>query len=120
MRPKFATFDEISLSCITEASPPDNLMFEVNSDGSVELTWTPPPSSPLGDTTGYRIYYTGASNGSAIINGGSTNSYTLMGLMSGKMYEISIVGTSVHFPSEAAMWETVTVIAGELFVESKV
>ena len=87
-------------------------MFEVNSDRtSVELTWTAP--SPLGDTTGYKISYTGASSGSVDIDNVNTNSYTLMGLVREGMYEISIVGTSIHFSSEAAMWETVTLIAGK-------
>ena len=60
---------------------------------SIRVTWTPP--SPLGDTNGYRISYTGrgGSNGSVDVDGGNTNSHTLMGLSNGETYTISIVGT---------------------------
>ena len=67
---------------------------------SIRVTWIPP--SPLGDTTGYRISYTGGggSSESVDVNGGSTNSHTLMGLTNGETYTISIMGTtSPGFPS---------------------
>ena len=59
---------------------------------SIRVTWTPP--SPLGDTTGYRISYTGGGGSSDSVNvdGGNTNSHTLMGLSNGETYIISIVG----------------------------
>ena len=89
------------------ASAPSNLMFEVRSDGtSVLLTWTPP--SPLGDTTGYRIDYSGGSSGSEDVSGGSTNSYTQMGLTSGATYTITIVGTSEHVSSRSAQGNPIT------------
>ena len=66
---------------------------------SIRVTWTPP--TPLGDTTGYRISYTGGSSGSMDISGGSTDEYTLTGLQSGTTYTISIVATSEHFYSDA-------------------
>ena len=60
---------------------------------SIKVTWTPP--SPLGDTTGYRISYTGGGGSSDSVDvDGSTNSHTLMGLTNGETYTISIVGTS--------------------------
>ena len=61
---------------------------------SIRVTWTPP--SPLGDTTGYRISYTGGggSSDSVDADGGNTNSHTLMGLINGETYTISIVGTA--------------------------
>ncbi|CAI8044778.1 hypothetical protein GBAR_LOCUS24802, partial [Geodia barretti] len=95
------------------ASAPTNLMFEVQSDGtSVLLTWTPP--DPLGDTTGYTISYTGGgSSGSETVSGGSTNSYTLTGLIREEMYDISIVGTSEHISGESVEWETATLVPGE-------
>ena len=94
------------------ASAPSNLMFEVRSDGtSVLLTWTPP--SPLGDTTGYRIHYTGGSSGSQPVSGGSTNSYTLTGLRREESYDISIVGTSEHLSSERVQWKNVTISPGK-------
>ena len=61
---------------------------------SIRVTWTPP--SPLGDNTGYRISYTGGggSSGSVDVDGGNTNSHTLMGLTHGETYTISIMSTA--------------------------
>ena len=64
---------------------------------SVRVSWNPP--SPLGDTIGYRISYSGGRSGSVDIVG-STSSHTLTGLVNGASYTISIVGTSLHLPSE--------------------
>ena len=61
---------------------------------SIRVSWSPP--SPLGDTTGYRIYYNSVSED---VSGGSTNNYLLTGLQNGVSYTISIVGTSEHFLS---------------------
>ena len=72
---------------------------------SILLTWTPP--SPLGDTTGYRISFTGGSSDSVNVSGGSTDNFTLTRLRSGEMYNISIVGTSEHFFSESVAWDPV-------------
>ena len=66
---------------------------------SVRVSWSPP--SPLGDTTGYRISYSGGSSGSEDVSDGSTDNYLLTGLQSGASYTISIVGTSLHFNSDA-------------------
>ena len=87
-------------------------MFVVLNDStSVLLSWTPP--SPLGDTTGYTISYSGGgSSDSVTVEGGSTNSHTLTGLTNGEMYEVSIVGTSIHFFSEPVEWETITLLEG--------
>ena len=71
------------------------------------LTWTPP--SPLGDTTGYRISFTGGSSGSVNVSGGSTDHFRLTRLRSGEMYNISIVGTSEHFFSESVAWDTLMI-----------
>ena len=88
------------------ASAPSNLKSEVQSDyTSVVLRWIPP--NPLSDTTGYRIFYTGGtSNGMVNVSGGSTNSTTLNDLEKGKMYNISIVGTSEHLFSQS-VWRAV-------------
>ena len=74
-------------------------MFVVGRDG-IRVSWTPP--SPLGDTSGYRIYYTraGGSSDSVDVDGGNTNTHTLTGLSNGETYTISIVGTSTHFSSD--------------------
>jgi len=80
------------------ASPPTNLMVTQVSPTTLVISWTPP--TPLGDTTGYRIYYSGGSNGSVDISGGSTDNHTVTGLQNGAIYQISIVGTSEHFFSD--------------------
>ena len=64
----------------------------------IRVSWIPP--TPLGATTGYRIYYSGGSSGSVNVSGGSTDNQLLTGLQNGASYTISIVGTSEHFHSE--------------------
>ena len=85
-----------------DASPPSGAMAVQDGPTSIRVTWTPP--SPLGDTTGYRISYTGGGGGSSKnedVDGGNTNSHTLMGLTNGETYTISIVGTaSPGLPSD--------------------
>ena len=66
---------------------------------NVRVSWSPP--SPLGDTTGYRISYSGGSSGSVDVSDGSTSTHTLTGLVNGGSYTISIVGTSLRLPSDA-------------------
>ena len=68
---------------------------------SVRVSWSPP--SPLGGTTGYRISYSGGSSGSVDVSDGSTSTHTLTGLVNGasSSYTISIVGTSLHLPSNS-------------------
>ena len=85
------------------ASAPTNLMAVQEGPTGIGVSWTPP--TPLGDTTGYRIYYSGGSSGghcgSVDVIGGSTDNHTLSwllnGLQTGASYAISIVGTSEHF-----------------------
>ena len=80
------------------ASAPSNLMAVQEGPTSVRVSWSPP--SPLGDTTGYRISYSGGSSGSVDVSDGSTSTHTLTGLENGASYNISIVGTSLHLPSD--------------------
>ena len=80
------------------ASSPTGLSAVGDGLTGIRVSWTPP--TPLGDTTGYRIYYSGGSSGSEDVSGGSTDNHTLIGLQSGANYNISIVGTSDHFYSE--------------------
>ena len=87
------------------ASAPSNLKLVIINN-STFLTWTPP--SPLGDTTGYRISFTGGSSGSVNVSGGSTDNFTLTRFNSDEMYNISIVGTSEHFFSESVAWDGIT------------
>ena len=66
------------------------------------MSWTPP--TPLGDTTGYIIYYTNDDNtDSVVIDGGSTDEYTLSDLQNGDTYTISIVASSLDLPSESVL-----------------
>ena len=65
---------------------------------NVRVSWSPP--TPLRDTTGYRISYSGGSSGSVDVSDVSTNTYTLTGLENGASYTISILGTSQHLPSD--------------------
>ena len=76
------------------ASPPSGVTAVQDGPTSIRVSWTPP--SPLGDTSGYRIYYTGAggSSDSVDVDGGNTNSHTLMSLTNGETYTITVVGTS--------------------------
>ena len=64
----------------------------------IQVSWTPP--TPLGNTTGFRIYYSGGSSGSVDVSGSSTDNHLLAGLQNGASYTISIVGTSEHFFSD--------------------
>ena len=73
------------------------------------MYWTPP--SHLDNTIGYRIYYSGGSNGSVDVSDGLSSYYLLTGLQNGESYTISIVGLSIHLPSELA--ESVTLNLGE-------
>ena len=78
----------------TVASPPSGVIAVQDGPTSIRVSWTPP--SPLGDTSGYRIYYTraGGSSDSVDVDGGNTNSRTLMGLTNGETYTISVAGRS--------------------------
>ena len=80
------------------ASAPSNLTAVQEGPTGIRVSWTPP--NPLGDTTGYRIYYSGGSSGSEDVSGGSTHNELLTGLQNGASYNISIVGTSDHLYSE--------------------
>ena len=77
------------------ASAPTNLTAVQEGPTGIRVSWTPP--TPLGDTTGYRIYYSGGSSGSVDVSGGSTHNHLLTGLQNGASYNISIVATSTHF-----------------------
>ena len=78
----------------TGASPPSGVTAVQDGPTSIRVSWTPP--SPLGDTSGYRIYYTiaGGSSDSEDIDGGNTNRRTLMSLTNGETYTISVAGRS--------------------------
>ena len=81
------------------ASAPTNLVAVQEGPTNIRVSWSPP--TPLGDTTGYRIYYSGGSSGSEDVSDGSTDNHLLIGLQNGYIYTISIVATSQHLPSES-------------------
>ena len=83
------------------ASAPTSVMAVQEGLTSIRVSWSPP--TPLGDTTGYRIYYSGGRSGSEDVSGGSTDNYLLTGLQNGESYTISIVATSQHLPSESVV-----------------
>ena len=95
----------------TVASAPSNLMAVQKGPTSVRVSWSPP--SPLGDTAGYRISYSGGSSGSVDVSDGSTDNYLLTGLQNGAFYSISIVGTSQHLPSQALSTELGKCVLGD-------
>ena len=84
---------------LSGALPPTHVRAVQDGPTSIRVIWTSP--SPLGDTTGYRISYTGrgGSSDSVDVDGGNTTSHTLIGLTR-ESYNISIVGTaSLGLPS---------------------
>ena len=70
---------------------------------SVRVSWSPP--TPLGDTTGYRISYSGGSSGSVDVSDGSTDNYLLTDIETTTSLSISIAGTSDHLPSQSLSTE---------------
>ena len=111
----------------TVASPPLDLMAIQDGLTSIAISWVPP--TPLGDTTGYTITYTGASSSGSVTvsavdntlfpddsgSGGMPSNlvenYTLTGLQNGDTYNISVVAISQHLPSDSL---EVTVLLCEL------
>ena len=95
----------------TGASPPSGVTAVQDGPTSIRVSWTPP--SPLGDTSGYRIYYTraGGSSDSVDVDGGNTNRRTLMGLINGETYTISVAGRS---STSSTLLPSPPVTAGEI------
>ena len=89
------------------ASPPSGVTAVQDGPTSIDVSWTPP--TPLGDTTGYIIYYTNdddTDSGSVDIDDGSTEQHTLMNLQNGDTYTISIVAASSSgLPSESSRYD---------------
>ena len=76
------------------ASPPTDVTAVQDGPTSIRVTWTPP--SPLGDTTGYRISFTGGGSSDSVdVSGGNSISHTLTtGLTNGETYTISVTTIS--------------------------
>ena len=98
-----------------DASPPSGALAIQDGLISIRVTWTAP--SPLGNTTGYRISYTGGggSSDSVDVDGGNTNSYTLVLLTHGETYTISIRRTSSKSSSAPVEADTVTLSKAVLY-----
>ena len=82
------------------ASPPTDVIAVQDGPTSIRVTWTPP--SPLGDTTGYRISFSGEGNSDSVdVSGGNSMSHTLTtGLTNGVTYTISVTTiSSTSLPS---------------------
>ena len=94
------------------ASAPTGLTAVQEGPTGIRVSWTPP--TPLGDTTGYRIYYSGGSSDSVDVSGGSTHTHLLTGLQNVASYNISIVAISPHFYSDLVT-HTNNVSLGESF-----
>ena len=82
----------------TVASAPTNLSAVQEGFTSVRVSWSPP--TPLGNTTGYRIYYGRDISDSVDVSGGSTDNHLVTGFQIGTLYNITLVGTSQQLPSE--------------------
>ena len=83
------------------ASPPTDVTAVQDGPTSIRVTWT--SYSQLGDTTGYRISFTGGGNSDSVdFTGGNTNSHTVTGLQNGQTYTI-IIGTSQHLFSDTTI-----------------
>ena len=64
---------------------PTNLMVVQEGLTSIRVSWSPP--TPLGDTTGYRIYYSDSDSSDSVdVSGGSIDNYLLTGLVMGAIY----------------------------------
>ena len=60
---------------------------------SIRVSWSPP--IPLGNTTGYRIYYSDSDSSDSVdVSGGSTDNYLLTGLQNGNIFNLSVLATS--------------------------
>ena len=98
--------------CSIDTSPPTDLTAVQTGPTSIDVSWTPP--TPLGDTTGYIIYYTNDDSGSVnvTIDDNSTDEYTLSDLQNGDTYNIYIIATSQHLPSDTVDGNSVILYPG--------
>ena len=105
----------LCLTILPVASAPTNLMAVQEGPTSIRVSWSPP--TPLGDTTGYRIYYSGGSSGSVNVSDVSIDNYLLTGLQNGESYTISIVATSQHLPSECIATDLEVMLGEDIHVQ---
>ena len=82
-------------------SQPQEVAAFQESPTSVHVFWEVPEL--IGQTTGYRIYYTSSSatsSGSVLVDDPLTNNEFVHSLMNGETYTFSVAGRSIHFESE--------------------
>ena len=82
-------------------SQPQEVAAFQESPTSVHVFWEVP--EPIGQTTGYRIYYTSSSatsSGSVLVDDPLTNNEFVHSLMNGETYTFSVAGRSIHLESE--------------------
>ena len=98
----------------TAANSPTGLMAEKlpEKPGSFRVSWTPPAS--LANLTGYRIYYSGATDSGSVDAGTSATNITIDNRIAGVTYTITMVALSPHLPSPVVGPAQVT--PGEIFV----
>ena len=82
------------------AAAPSGIVGIANNGTSIDVSWTPP--SPLGQVTGYRIYYDGddGSSGYVDVTGSSSRRHILTRLPSDVAYIVSITALSTFLHSE--------------------
>jgi len=102
-----------TMSCsLAVASAPTNLTAVQEGPTGIQVSSTPP--TPLGDTTGYRIFYHGGRSGNVNVSGGSADNHLLTGLQNVANYNISIYGIAEHLPSYRVHYPNM-ILLGEPF-----
>ena len=83
----------------TAADSPTDLTAEKlpEKPGSFRVSWIPPAS--LANLTGYRIYYSGATDSGSVDVGASATNITIDNRTAGVTYSITMVALSPHLPS---------------------
>ena len=82
-------------------SQPQEVAAFQESPTSVHVFWEVP--EPIGQTTGYRIYFTSSSatsSGSMLVDDPLANNEFVHSLTNGETYTFSVAGRSMHFESE--------------------
>ena len=89
--------------------PPSGVTVSQNGVDSVQVSWTPPSGEPT--VTGYIIYYQQQDGGhnSSEMAGATATTATIIGLMTGATYSITMVTTSSTLPSTVSAAVTVTI-----------
>ena len=79
-------------------SPPTEVRAFQGSPTTIHVFWGHP--KPVGNTTGYQIYYRGPTEGSLSVDSIDVNDKIITGLVNGQTCYISVTGKSSHLDSE--------------------